>query len=650
MSPSNIPPVSPTPAPPSGASGQVVQIVSLPDALQNNARAIRIEGEVVRQNKDGSVRVRTPHGDIDVAVRGRQPQEGQRLEVDIPAGSPPRSATIRPAPVQQPQQPLPPANTAPPAETPVTLPPTRPLPAPATPPAQGQTPAAPPPPSGGITQPLPPVTGQPVKPAAENPSLPPQGADAALPAKQALPPLPALTAGAIIKLVAQPNGQIPVPDAQGNMVQATITKAETKPVLTVQKAQGNLVTTLLQAVKSVLPDSLVPQAIGKMPALAPANNSPVTVPQNGTTVPPLVLSAKIVSITLPSGQTLTAPAQQMQMTATTPPTVAAIPASAAPPATPQVVNPASLLTVTITEVTPQNQPIVPVPTNSTGTVQNFILQSPPATVPVGTQITLQPQIAIPTAITAGDAALFPSLPTGVLAPSPLSALPPAWRAMLPLMQAASLWPAMDELFQTFYQATPQAAQVLGRTIPSPANAANFGSAVLLFAAALKSGDLQGWMGDRKFEMLQKLGKDSILSRLSGETSSLAANTDAAATDWKSFPIPLLWQNEISKVMFHVRKEPAEDEQEQGQAGTRFVMDLSLTRMGDVQLDGLVRGKRLDLIVRTQTPVSSMMQEAMATAYANALDGTDIYGEIGFQSDRANWENILQRKDALTATV
>ncbi len=648
MAPSNIPPVAPTPAPPSGASGQVVQIVSLPDALQNNARAIRIEGEVVQQNKDGSVRVRTPQGDIDVAVRGRQPQEGQRLEVDIPAGSPPRNATIRPAPAQpQPQQPLPPANTTPPAETPVTLPPTRPLPAPVAPPAQGQTPA-PLPSSGGTTQPFPPVTGQPAKPAVENPSLPPQGADTAIPVKQALPPLPALTAGATIKLVAQPDGQMPVPDAKGNMAPAAITKAETNAVLTAQKAQGNLVATLLQAVKSVLPDSLVPQTIGKTPSLTPVNTSPIAVPQNGATVPPLVLSAKIVSITLPSGQTLTAPAQQTQIAAV-PPVATAIPASPAP-ATPQVVNPASLLTVTITEVTPQNQPIVPVPTNSTGTVQNFILQSPPATVPVGAQITLQPQIAIPTAMMTGDAALVPSMPTGVLAPSPLSALPPAWRAMLPLMQAAPLWPAMDELFQTFYQATPQAAQVLGRTIPSPANAANFGSAVLLFAAALKSGDLQGWMGDRKFEMLQKLGKDSILSRLSGETSSLAANNDSATTDWKSFPIPLLWQNEISKVMFHVRKEPSEDEQEKGQAGTRFVMDLSLTRMGDVQLDGLVRGKRLDLIVRTQTPVSSMMQEAMATAYANALDGTDIYGEIGFQSDRANWENILQRQDALTATV
>ena len=209
---------------------------------------------------------------------------------------------------------------------------------------------------------------------------------------------------------------------------------------------------------------------------------------------------------------------------------------------------------------------------------------------------------------------------------------------------------MDELFQTFYQATPQAAQILGRALPSPSNPSNFGPAVLLFAAALKSGELQAWLGDKKLEMVQKLGKESLLSRLSGESSSVPANNDATATDWKSFPVPMLWQNEISKVMFHVRKEPSEQEQQEENGAARFVMDLSLTRMGEVQLDGLVRGKQLDLIVRTQMPISYSMQDAMRVAYAKALDGTNIYGEIGFQAGRDRWENILISEKYIDKTI
>lgn len=636
MSPSNIPPVSSAPVPSSGASGQVVQIVSLPEGLQNNARAIRLQGEVIQQNDDGSTRVRTPQGDIDIKVRGRQPQQGQTIDIDVPPGSPPKQATIHPAPAQPPRPEQPAPQTPPPATTLPQPPVTR--------------PATPPPATGGTAQPLPPSTstGKPQT------SPPVQDIYQPAPAKPATPaaPLPPLSPGQMVKLVpyipqqplattgtSQPQS-LPVladPAPQDGIVPAVSAKA----IIAAAKGEGNLITTLLNAVKSALPQNMTAQPPQTKPALQPGTapvffQPPKPVPS--VNFVPVVLSAKITSLTLPSGQTLTTPA-------------------IATPSAPQIQANIQIpsITVTVAETTPQQQPVIPIVMNDKGAVQNFILQSPPASVPVGTQVTLQPQITQTVSVSGiitpdNTLSVVPPLQGTMSLPPSASQLPPAWRTLLPLMQPASVWPAMDELFQTFYQATPQAAQVLGRTIPSPSNGANFGPAVLLFAAALKSGDLQGWMGDKKLQMIQKLGKDSILSRLSGETSSLAANNDAAATDWKSFPIPMLWQNEISKVMFHVRKEPSENEQEQGDAGTRFVMDLSLTRMGDVQLDGLVRGKRLDVIVRTQLPISSMMQEAMATAYATALDGTDIYGEIGFQSDRTNWENILQRQDSLTATV
>jgi hypothetical protein len=235
-----------------------------------------------------------------------------------------------------------------------------------------------------------------------------------------------------------------------------------------------------------------------------------------------------------------------------------------------------------------------------------------------------------------------------LTPAQVTTLPAGWKPLLPLMQSAPLWPVLDDIFQSFYQATPQAAQILARIIPSPANAQSFGPAVMLFAAALKSGDLQGWLGDKKLEMMQKLGKGDLISRLSAEASSLSSNNDTAATDWKTYPLPLLYQNEISKVLFHVRREPDDDGQQEQKDATRFVMDVSLPRMGNVQLDALVRGNRVDLVVRTELPVSAPMQDAMRTAYAHALDNTMIYGDIGFQSDVKNFITILGRDAALAS--
>ena len=144
-----IAPTTPNAAQASAPKGQVVQIVSLPDGLQNNARSLRVEGEVIAQNKDGSVRIRTDRGDIDIQVKGRQPQVGAKIEIDIPAGNPPRAATIRPAPVPIPAAPLPqtppPVTNIPLPQTPVTQQPVPPVQTtdPNTPEPKLQTPQAP---------------------------------------------------------------------------------------------------------------------------------------------------------------------------------------------------------------------------------------------------------------------------------------------------------------------------------------------------------------------------------------------------------------------------------------------------------------------------------------------------------------------------
>lgn len=676
MTGSNIPPILNTPAKPAGPSGQVVQIVSLPEALENNARAVRVEGEVVGQNKDGTTRVKTEAGTIDISVRGRQPQEGAKIEMDIPPGSPPRQATIRPAPpqIQQPSPQQPPASsggtrtpvaTTPLPQTPVTRQPTPGQPAPQAPPTQGQTPPT--------TQPLPnvpghstpqtPVTTMPADGTAPIKQLPPlpgtyqppvagsppvQGSSQPLSTQ---PPLPSLSPGQFVQIVPLPDQvkpMLPGQNPENTLSRLPATKTTEQANIIAQKTESGLITNLLQAVKSFIP-SLPQTALNANTQILPTNNqlaAPLITPPVPSLTQPPVLNAIITAITSPSGQIVFAPPSI--------PSAAVLNSPAGMSGMP-VITP---IDVTVTDLTPGKQPIISIPVNGgekteTPVTKNFIIQTPPGTLQIGTKISLLPQLAQTSTITQINPSIIPTtqnvtVPTATITPQ-ANMIPPAWRALMPLMQPSTLWPAVDDIFQTFYQATPQAAQILGRVIPSPANTANFGPAALLFVAAMKSGDLQAWLGDRKLDMIHKLGKESLVSRLSGEASLLAQNADAAATDWKSYPIPLLWQNEISKVMLHVRQEADEQSQDQNETGTRFIMDLSLNRMGDVQLDGYVRGKRLDLIVRTELPISSSMQEAMKKAYADALDGSDVYGELGFQSDIKGWMHVTKREEAIAVS-
>lgn len=438
--------------------------------------------------------------------------------------------------------------------------------------------------------------------------------------------------------------------------------------LIAQKSQSSLISTMLQAVKSVLPDfsAALPQkglappnivglsqpltiATGANPSAAQAALPAIALPATSASVS---LGAHILSVTAPLEQRIFVPAGQQAIVpplagaASTPAMATPVTATITQPDGTMIRQADQSITVTIGQTTAQNKPVITVSATN-GAVQSFVLQASATATPPGTQITLLPQLTItpaPLGVQSGQASIAaPHIPA-----STISAMPPAWRALLPPMQALPVWPVIDEMFQTFYQATPQAAQILGRIMPSPANAATFGPAALLFIAAAKSGDLQSWLGDKKLDMLQKLGKASLVSRLSSEAAQLSQNTDAAASDWKSYPFPLLHQNEISKVMLHLRREPDENENERENDATHFVMDVSLNRMGNVQLDALVRGNRVDLVVRTELPVSSSMQDAMRTAYATALDNTGIYGDIGFQSDIKNFVRVIGRESALAS--
>ena len=97
------------------------------------------------------------------------------------------------------------------------------------------------------------------------------------------------------------------------------------------------------------------------------------------------------------------------------------------------------------------------------------------------------------------------------------------------------------------------------------------------------------------------------------------------------------------IQFQVPDDNSDDDQ--GDKQTRFVFDLDLTRMGPVQLDGLIQGQRLDMIVRTEMPFSEPMRQAMRQAYSDALKDTELQGDLDFQGDTKHWVNVLQKDEA-----
>lgn len=636
---------------------QAVKIVRLPDALQDVARARRLEGEVVKQNTDGSVRIKTSEGDIDVNVRGRQPQPGQRVEIDIPPGRPPRQAILRPAaPVPAPvdiqvnPRPTPPVqtthlpnsgggrvggNTPPVVQTPVAITPN----VPASVSTEKPAPALPP------TLPSPPrVEGN----SAPQAPLQPGTVVRLLPVAPA--PLQQILTGFAASSAVIPAALSRVQIAASVIVQ-NVQAVLTDDVLSVTRpAAGNL-----PANVPVITTSNAPAPLNNF---FPALSSPVTGASTSLfqfisqvlnlPSPAAPISAATV---FPAGSLLTAPVTPVSSpiifnpsvpTANTfngtvkpiafdaqvfhikpPDIVFSPPPGTIPP------GQAGQVTANVLAITPQNLPLVTVQLPGASVAQTFVLQFTGNNLSPGTQVSFLP---VP-----GNAA---------------SAAPALLPGTLPALTQTLAWPVLDDLLQTLSQISPSAAASLTRTLPSPANPAQMGPAALLFIAAVKSGDIESWLGDRKIGALTRAGKAGALSALNTDAATASRlSAEPVSGDWRAMPLPLHWQGEVHKVMLYTKQDGQNTPDERnGNGHTRFIFDLDLTRMGGVQIDGLMRGERLDLVVRTQTYMSAAMQAAIRGAFTHALGDTSLHGDITFQGDPRQWVNVVKRDEKLGVQI
>ncbi len=636
-----VPPTGAKPAAPAPAPGdQSARIIALPDKLASTPRGLRIEGEVVRQNSDGSTRIRTSEGTLDIQLRGKPLEVGTKVQIDIPAGNPARQVTVRPAPEQaQPAQPPaapPPVQTAPP--------PARPIPAP--------------------NVPLPPSTQAPVP----------------------LPGTP-LPEQIVVRLTPAPPAQVQAVIQQTlntvTTLPASVTTAALTATLIAQAVPDNLTQQLMNTVRPVAPLITAPPtpALATLPPMAStppgatflsqpmplagqsATQPTLTLIPTPSTTPGLVMAAPantggalpfqpLSAFYAPAVTTGIALSPKAMTTLDaviariTPPTVQLVSAASTPSpllsgtsATPIIgqaiqmpqATPATI-TATVIGTTPQGQPLVSVPLAG-GLPQLFVVQFPASNLPIGAQIQIVPQPGQ----SLGTAA--------TTAPVPLT-------QPLPLLQG-SRWPVLTELLQTLQQTEPELAQAFARSLPSPANPRSLPAAALLFLAAAKGGDLTAWLGDKKLEAIQKLGKSGLLSRLSGDGQQMTrlSTEPVSNTDWRAVPMPMFWDSEIQKITLYFKRDgDASGQENKDGEQTRFIFDLSLTRMGDMQIDGLMRGLRLDLIVRSQSPFSQPMMAHMKHLYAGAIEDVNLSGDLSFQGDPRQWVQILQKEEQYKANA
>ncbi len=575
----------------------VVEVV--PERLALLSRTILLSGMITGQQEGGALILKTQVGEL--VIRSPQPLPSDRvLMLQIPPGAPPVRAQVS---VMGPVLPLPPSPL-------------------------------PPPPSPLPTVSSPPVPSPPLPFSSPSPAAPVSGKSAApavlatpLSAALITPPLEAILTLPILPGTVMPAKVLAMPQFTPS-VRKEISPEPLPPALAL--AVGQLREAGLPALKALLSSGLgevITHLQTTSLPVEPSRSSPreiVTGEQRptlaGVVAPkdlPSFSGSKTAAeaapkfsslpavLTLPPGSTVTVQINRVVL-----PAPAGGPAPASPPPlplpeTPLTARPVPLnFPAEVIGTTPQGEPIATSPAGL------FILDSK-APLPVGTRVELS-VVHVSEPLPQSDEIDRPHKPQD--------------------------WPALQSVLANLPQ---QGTENLVR-MPRPE--AHLGSSTVFLLAALKLGDSRALLPREAEEALTHNSKAALLTALGEEMRSAGQSWSRAETaapqtglaEWKSLTFPLPPDSAFSRLALHLRDEQESGRPEAAALGKRLVVEFTLSRLGPMLLDGLIFGRRMDVVLRSQRRLPKTLHGELRQLWRNSLNAMNWSGELEFQTSADLW--------------
>ncbi len=442
---------------------------------------------------------------------------------------------------------------------------------------------------------------RPVAPAAAPPPLPATLQN--LP--QALVRLPAnaVLQGVLVSTGLDGSAQIRTP-------QGTLTVALQNP-----PPAGTAVSLTLQGTPGAGSAATLTLQTGSQPSAAPG----------GTAAAPAAASPAPAAV-LAGGRTVPAVVTAAATAAAPPPAPATIPdalrpALAAPTGQPAAANPALAEGARVSlRIAPAAPGGVPAP----GTI--------PAVVAQGAGGTAVLQTALGTLRLDGGTALAPGtrLSIEIASAAPPRPAAPGAGIASPLGLARD-WPALKEALAALAAANPAAARGLEAAIPRAGG--NLGTSMLFLMSALQLGDPKAFLGDAALRALRGSSAE-LAARIADDFLALARLSSAGGGgdgDWRTWILPLHDGDALRQVRLFTRnqkrKSRARDEETDA---TRFIVELELSNLGLMQIDGFTHDHRFDLMIRTADPLPAAVRDGIRSIYQAYRGDSGERGDLGVQ--------------------
>lgn len=191
------------------------------------------------------------------------------------------------------------------------------------------------------------------------------------------------------------------------------------------------------------------------------------------------------------------------------------------------------------------------------------------------------------------------------------------------------WSALEATLATLGQAAPELAAHL-RADLSPQSGERLAAGLMILVAALRDGTTRNWAGDAVAHALGAAGRDDLKLRLGEEFAALRGIADNPATNpWQVFLLPLVDGAAIRPIRLYLKRRGERGRRDASDDNARFILEFELTRLGTMQLDGFVRPRRFDLVLRSHAALAAPLRGAVERIFYDRVAAAGLAGTIDF---------------------
>jgi hypothetical protein len=244
-----------------------------------------------------------------------------------------------------------------------------------------------------------------------------------------------------------------------------------------------------------------------------------------------------------------------------------------------------------------------------------------------------------------------------MAPAAALSLPPITSPQQALLYLSNRWPALDDLLAVLRGAPlapsndPDSPPPPGVPQTGPKLAAGLAAAINAFRSGEMERLLTPMLAGRKLPG----EKEEMVKRLKEEFTQLSdLAKDRPAVDWRALFLPIYDPRiGLTQVNLYYRHNSGEgSEKDKKDQGTRFLVDVNFAALGAFQLDGLIRGKRFDLMIRSRSRLSRNQRQDIIDIFESALEVGGNTGALEFRTVEtfpvSPLDELRQSHDDLTA--